>query len=205
MRRMLPLEFSEAGRKRLTIAICALGALAACGEEPPPHSAAELMEDPILLEATMIRCGQDRATSRYAAECLNAREAAGRVAAAAEQARRDEREAQSAAKRQALRRAQEAAAEARRLSLEAERSREEAANFGLFEPLPADLAEDSAPAETVSEGPPMDIMPAVAGEPQQRLSDAVESGRSGPDDPPESGADPQPVPEEVARQDKPAQ
>ncbi|MEX2126272.1 MAG: EexN family lipoprotein [Woeseia sp.] len=137
--------------KRITIAICALGVLAACGEEPPPRSVAEFLEDPILLDATMVRCGQDRDATRYDAECVNARSAVDQLAAAAEQARRQQLEAQSDRKRQALRRAQEAAAEARRLSLEAAQRREEAAYLGVFEPLPADGGQPATvgPAEPV--------------------------------------------------------
>ena len=94
------------------------------------------MEDPILLEATMVRCGQDRSATRYEAECINASDAVDRIAAAKEQARRKELEAESERKRQALRRAQEAAADARRIAQEEEKRREEAAYYGEFEPLP---------------------------------------------------------------------
>jgi multidrug efflux pump subunit AcrA (membrane-fusion protein) len=117
-------------------AICVLAALAACGKEPPPRSVSEFMEDPILLEATMVRCGEDRDQTRYDAECINARDAVGRIAAARELASRQDLEAQSERKRQALRRAREAAAEARRRAQEAEQRREEARYFGEFEPLP---------------------------------------------------------------------
>jgi hypothetical protein len=122
--------------KHTVAAISLLSALAACGKEPPPRSVHEFMEDPILLEATMVRCGQDRAASRYDAECINARDAVDRLAAAREQARREELEAQSEQKRQALRRAQQAAADARRRAQDAERRREEARDFGEFDPLP---------------------------------------------------------------------
>jgi multidrug efflux pump subunit AcrA (membrane-fusion protein) len=122
--------------KGTVAAICVLAALAACGKEPPPRSVSEFMEDPILLEATMVRCGEDRDQTRYDAECINARDAVDRIAAARELARRQELEAQSERKRQALRRAREAAAEARRRAQEAEQRREEARYFGEFEPLP---------------------------------------------------------------------
>jgi hypothetical protein len=122
--------------KGTVAAICVLAALAACGKEPPPRSVSEFMEDPILLEATMVRCGEDRDQTRYDAECINARDAVGRIAAARELARRQELEAQSERKRQALRRAQQAAAEARQRAQEAEQRREEARYFGEFEPLP---------------------------------------------------------------------
>jgi len=155
--------------KDTVAAICVLAALAACGKESPPPSVQEFMEDPILLEATMVRCGQDRAATRYDAECINARDAVDRIAAAREQARRQEFEAQSEQKRQALRRAQQAAADARRRAQEAERRREEARNFGEFEPLPPgdeasetvdaperdrDDSPDGAPPDSAVEAPP---------------------------------------------------
>jgi hypothetical protein len=142
--------------KDTVAAICVLAALAACGKEPPPRSVAEFMEDPILLEATMVRCGQDRAATRYDAECINATDAVGRIAAAREQARRQELEAQSEQKRQALRRARQAAADARRRAQEAERRLEEARYFGEFDPLPSgDEASETrdAPEQHPDDGP----------------------------------------------------
>lgn len=117
---------------RLVSAFAAL-LLAACGEPPPPVSVIEFMNSPRLLEAAMVRCGQNRAETKYEAECVNAREAVNRLASAEQQERRQKLEDQSARKRQALRRTQEAAAEARRRALEAQRLREEAEYLGLFE------------------------------------------------------------------------
>ena len=122
--------------KRITMTMCALGALAACGEEPQPPSVAEFMEDPILLEATMVLCAENRAATRYEGECVNARSAVGQLAAAAEERKRKALEAESERKRRALRRAEEAAADARRRVAEEEKRREEAAYFGEFESLP---------------------------------------------------------------------
>ncbi|HUD97735.1 MAG TPA: EexN family lipoprotein [Woeseiaceae bacterium] len=119
-------------------ALCAASLLAACGEEPPPPSPNEFIENRILLEATMVRCSQNRAEARYDAECINAREAVNRLAAAEEQAKRQDLEAQSERKRQALRRAQEAAAEARRRALVEEQRRRDAELLGEFEPLLTD-------------------------------------------------------------------
>lgn len=124
-------------------ALAAAGLLAGCGQEPPPTSVPEFMENPILLEATMVRCTQNRAEARYDAECMNAREAVDKLAAAEREARRAELEAQSERKRQALRRAQQAAAEARRRALEEQKRREEAQYLGQFEPLPDDKADDA--------------------------------------------------------------
>jgi multidrug efflux pump subunit AcrA (membrane-fusion protein) len=151
------------------VAICVLSVLVACGEEPPPRSVTEFMDDPILLEATIVRCGQDRAASRYDAECVNARDAVDRLAAAREQARRAELEARSEQKRQALRRAQQAAAEARRRAQEARQRREEAEYYGEFEPLPPgdeqtespqlpEPARDDSP-ESALHDPPADAPP----------------------------------------------
>lgn len=124
----------------LTIVICTIGLLAACTEDPPPRSVTEFMENPILLDATMVRCGQNRAETKYDPECINARDAVERLAVAADAARREELEAQSERKRQALRRAQEAAAEARRRAHEAEQLRQQAEYLGQFGTVPADAA-----------------------------------------------------------------
>jgi hypothetical protein len=131
--------------KNAIASICVLAVLAGCGKEPPPRSVQEFVDDPILLEATMVRCDRDRSATRYDAECVNARDAVDRLAAAREQARRQELEARSEQKRQALRRAQQAAAEARRKAEEAERRREEAEYYGEFESFP--------PRDDASENP----------------------------------------------------
>lgn len=107
--------------------------IVACGKEIPPRSVSEFVENPILLEATMVRCARNRSQTKYDAECVNAREAANRLAAIEDAARRAELESQSEQKRQALRRTQEAAAEARRRAAEAQRRREEAAYLGQFD------------------------------------------------------------------------
>lgn len=161
-------------RERRTIGIWlsafgTAGFVAGCGEEPPPTSVPEFMENPILLEATMVRCVQNRAEARYDAECMNAREAVDRIAAAEEEARRADLEAQSERKRQALRRAQEAAAEARRQAQEAERRREEAEYLGQFEPLPeAGDGEAEDPNDDrggAGQAPPGGEMPGAAAAP----------------------------------------
>ena len=107
--------------------------LAGCDEPKAPVTVAEFMENPRLLEATMVRCGQNRSEMKYEAECVNARDAVNRLERAAERERRLQLEAQSDRKRQALRRTQEAAAAARRRAEEEQRRRQEAAYLGVFE------------------------------------------------------------------------
>lgn len=144
--------------------------LGACAEEPPPISATEFMENPRLLEATMVRCAQNRAESRYIAECMNARDAVNRLEATAERTRREGLEKQSERKRQALRRTQEAAAEARRRSLEEQRRREE--EEYLFGGAPAgDVAAPPADADSRPLGnePSAIIEPVVPIEPATTL------------------------------------
>jgi hypothetical protein len=106
---------------------------AGCSEEPPPRSVDEFLENRILLEATMVRCGENRNQNKYEAECVNAREAINRIAAEEEGARRAELEAQFERKRRSLRRTQEAAAEARRRAAEERRRREQAEYLGVYE------------------------------------------------------------------------
>lgn len=107
--------------------------LAGCSEPPPPVSTAEFMENPRLLEATMVRCGQNRAEMKYEPECVNARDAVNRLERVEARERQRQLEAQSERKRQALRRTQEAAAAARRRAEEERRRREEAEYLGIFE------------------------------------------------------------------------
>ncbi len=140
---------------RVTICLLAGGIVAACSEPPPPVSVTEFMENPRLLEATMVRCGQNRSEMKYEVECLNARDAINRLERAEERARRAQLEAQSERKRQALRRTQEAAAAARRRAQEAERRREEAEYLGIFEePAAASSTEDRTLSESASVNAP---------------------------------------------------
>ena len=71
--------------------------LAACAEPPPPRSVDEFIHDPIMLEAALVRCSQNRAEMRYEAECVNAREASEQIAAR-EEATRTARMAAAASK-----------------------------------------------------------------------------------------------------------
>lgn len=124
--------------RHLTLPALLACLLSACSKEPPPRSVSEFLDDPLLLEAALVRCTQDRAATRYAAECINAREAVKQVEAKEEAERRAALEAQSQRKRDALRRTQRAAAEARRRFAEAERLREEAEYLDQFGQLPSD-------------------------------------------------------------------
>lgn len=138
----------SATSKRPIAAICtlvALGSLAGCGEPPPP-SVAELLADPVLLDATMVRCLEQHDRTNYAPECISAREAAGQLAVAAEQAAQEDLEAQSERKRDALRRRQEAADAARQQALALAEQRETAEYLGLLPPAPA--AAEASPAES---------------------------------------------------------
>jgi membrane-bound lytic murein transglycosylase len=133
---------------RVTVLLGGLALVAGCAEPPPPRSVQEFVDNPLVLEAALVRCSRNRAESRYEAECVNAREANKIVAAREEAKRRAEFEAQSERKRQALRRAQEAAAEARRRAAEAERRREEAAYLAQFGELPPDAGGQAEQTDT---------------------------------------------------------
>jgi len=142
---------------RLTIGLLGL-CLAACGETQPPISVAEFMENPRLLEATMVQCSQNRSEMKYEAECVNAREAINRLETAEERARREDLEAQSERKRQALRRTQEAAAAARARAIEEQRRREQAEYLGLYE-QPA--ATDATVPDAAANAPIATVEPEV--------------------------------------------
>lgn len=129
---------------RLTIVVFATTLLAGCGNEPPPRSVSEFMENPLLLEAALVRCTQNRSETRYAAECVNVREAVKLLEVREEAARKAELEEQSLRKREALRRTQAAAAEARRRSAENRRLREEAEYLAQFGELPPETVNETA-------------------------------------------------------------
>ncbi len=133
--------------------------LAACSEEIPPRSVSEFIDNPILLEAALVRCTQNRAESRYVAECVNAREAVMLTEAKEDSARRAELEAQSKRKRDALRRTQRAVAEARRRAVEAQRRREEAEYLAQFGEVPPPV---DAEVDDLSGNMPMAVVPAAA-------------------------------------------
>lgn len=148
---------------RITALLLACSLLGACHQEPPPRSVQEFVDNPILLEAAVVRCAEDRVGSRYVAECVNAREAVARVEAAEEAAGREAREARSEEKRRALRRTQEAAAEARRRAAAAEAARREAAylaQFGEAPPEPGVTTED----EAVTGNAPAAVIPQATGD-----------------------------------------
>ena len=142
--------------------MCGLTLAVGCAEEPQPRSVPELIDDPLILESILIRCGQNRAQTRYDAECVNARQAVSIIEAREERERRDAFEAQSARKRDALRRRQAAAAEARRRAAEAERMREEAEYLGQFGELPPDAAEGSAAGDAAAANAPAAVIPEAA-------------------------------------------
>lgn len=129
---------------RLTLLLCGLIMLEGCAEEVPPRSVQDFLADPIMLEAAVVRCSQNRSQTRYEAECVNARQAISIIEAKEERARRDAFEAESDKKRQALRRTQQAAAEARRRAEAAAQRRREAEYLAQFGEMP--------PAETNNTG-----------------------------------------------------
>ncbi|MFQ5609021.1 MAG: EexN family lipoprotein [Woeseiaceae bacterium] len=121
---------------RATTLLACLAALVACAKEPPPRSVQEFIDNPLILEAALVRCTQNRAETRYDTECVNAREAVKIIEAKEEAQRRAAFEAESKRKREALRRTQRAASEARRRAEEARRRREEAEYLAQFGELP---------------------------------------------------------------------
>lgn len=137
----------------LTALIIGSGLVAGCTPEPPPvRTTTEFLDNPMLLEAAMVRCSADRAATRYDEECINARAAVKRIQAKEEEARRVELEARSQRKRQALRRTQQAAAEARRRAEEAERQRKEAEYLAQFGVLPSQEQGSEGAEATLPEG-----------------------------------------------------
>jgi membrane-bound lytic murein transglycosylase len=172
---------------RVTIPVLCIAVLAGCAEPPPPRSVQEFVDNPIVLEAALVRCARDRSETRYEPECVNAREANKVVAAREEAKRRAEFETQSERKRQALRRAQQAAAEARRRAREAEKRREEAAYLAQFGEVPSD---DSRQTEQPDTG---NVPIAVIPEPAEETANARDDGYSEPLNAPASDASNAPI------------
>jgi len=139
---------------------------AGCGREPPPRSVHEFLDEPILLEATMVRCAQNREETRYDVECVNARQAVSLIEAREERARHDAFELESKRKREALIRTQKAAAEARRRAAEAEALRKESEYLAQFgESPPPTIEEDDQQAANA----PLAVIP----EPEKAQEDAT--------------------------------
>ena len=145
-------------KNRVSLLLCGIAIAAGCVRESPPRTVTEFIDNPMMLEAVMVRCAQNRNESRYEAECVNARQAASIMEAKEERQRRDAFEAQSDRKRQALRRTQQAAAEARRRAAEAERMRKEAEYLAQFGELPAPPDGSTDPVEPAANAPTV-VMP----------------------------------------------
>lgn len=184
-----------------TIRLVALTALclaltAGCDSEPPPPSVVDFLENPRLLEASMVRCAANRTELKYTRECLNAREAVDRLAAGDEAERRKELEAQSARKREALRRAQQAAAEARARAREEERQRREAEYLMQFEEAPPpDGGFDAGggvgtqpPASLSGSQPPAAPPGGTGGQPNEQPGDLAGEATAPPPAPPAADA-----------------
>lgn len=159
--------------------------LGACSREPPPTTVDEFLQDPIVLEAAVVRCGQDRDRTRYDAECVNARQAISIMEAKEDRARSKEFEEQSERKREALRRTQEAAAEARRRAEEEVRRRQEAEYLAQFGALHPDSEEPATTLPSGENAPGAVISPPPAqspADPQSADSNAPIAEAAGPAD-----------------------
>ena len=181
-------------KRHLTLLAAGIALVAGCSEPPQPRSVQEFLDNPLVLEAALVRCSRNRSETRYEAECVNAREANKIVAAREEAQRRAEFEAQSERKRQALRRAQQAAAEARRRAAEAQRRREEAAYLAQFGQLPPDDSQAGSEADTGNV--PIAVLPQPAEEntatTEQVYRDPLSTGPSGANNAPTVAVEPEP-------------
>ena len=173
--------------------------VSACSEPPPPRSVQEFLDNPIVLEAALVRCGQNRVETRYDAECVNARKANRVVMAEEEAKRREAFEVQSQRKREALRRAQAAAAEARRRAEEQQRLREEAKYLAQFGEVPEQGTPN--PGGTQGGNEPGAVLPEPVAEPEtdggysEPLAPSVADGANAPTVETEPEPEPEPEPE----------
>jgi hypothetical protein len=190
-------------RQKLLLIVLAVAS--GCVKEPPPRTVSEFVDDPILLEAALLRCTENRAESRYEAECINVREAVKQVEAKQQAAQREELELLSQRKRENLRRTQQAAAEARRRAREAEERRKEAAYLAQFGELPP--AEDTTPDELQGNAP-IALVPDAPPEATQRDQSVPALPTAGSNAPvsesaPVESASAEPVEQELAPQPTP--
>ena len=98
---------------KLLLLVLASCLSAGCADEPRPRSYMEFMEDSLAREGTLARCNRDRDATASDAECMNARRAASTVAARADEALRDQRDAESELLRAAARDRADAAQQTR--------------------------------------------------------------------------------------------
>ena len=78
-----------------TLATLTLIGVAGCSApKPPPHSVAELTDDPALLQGIVVRCAADKHAAASDVECTNARLAVERIASVEESKRVGERGAE---------------------------------------------------------------------------------------------------------------
>ena len=111
-----------------------LAGVAACGApKPPPHSVAELTDDPALLQGIVARCAGDKRAAASDVECVNARLAVERIAAAEESKHVGERGAEFERQR-----------EHRRLQEEQSRRAAERAQPG-FDPYTSPVSSEKPP------------------------------------------------------------
>ena len=154
----------------MTLFLAGFGLLAACSEEPPPRTVTEFIKQPIMLEAAMVRCQQNRSATRYDAECVNARQAAQQIEAKQTGARKAELEALSERKRQALRKTMVAVTTARERAAENERLRAEEeylVQFGFAPPMEGATFDDGREIENsiLTENPDgSSLQPGLVGE-----------------------------------------
>ena len=151
-------------RTQLPLLLCGFTFVVACSEEPPPRSVTEFLENPIVLEATVVRCSHNRDETRYDAECVNARQAISIIEAKEERAKRARFDAESEGKREALRQTQEDAAAALRRASEQDRLRREAEYLAQFGELPPPEEETAGEASS-GNAPTMVIPEPVAEDP----------------------------------------
>lgn len=122
----------------ILVALVTAFAAAGCSERPPARSVADFMDDSIGLEATLARCNSERGKLRDDPECINARDANNRLAAAEKKERQRQLELESQRKRDAIRRRSEAAAQAQREAEEAAQRREELLYEQQFQAVPSE-------------------------------------------------------------------
>ena len=146
---------AEGSSRRTLLALVLMACLmAGCTGEPRPRSYMEFMDDSLAREGALARCNQDREATANDAECINARRAASTIATRADEALREQREAESDVLRAAVRdragyvqTAAERAEAAAQITAEAEYEAQWRAAQENVEAAQLNYAEPAVPAE----------------------------------------------------------
>ncbi len=150
-----PSTLARCGAVARLLVIAGAVATGACSQELPPRTTLQLMRDPAVRDAVLLRCNQLQGAALRDAECRNVREAVDRLAAEAQEEQPGEAKEAAEAADESFQRAREA----RRAHEERERRRREAEASEKVDPYTMPLVPPEQPTASV---PAASLMSAAA-------------------------------------------